>query len=148
MRHGKRAQRFCSMRLATVLMRSYLVRISKRESPISTKTAGFSWLRMCVTRSTGALLGTCGRGLLRSEEHTSELQSQSNLVCRLLLEKKKNHLEHVHNAQYTSRTSSSLQLKMDPYGLHQVCSAMDVKRCSTPNPATPAAAIILIRHAC
>src|SRR2546430_11369268 len=28
--------------------------------------------------------------LSRSEEHTSELQSQSNLVCRLLLEKKKN----------------------------------------------------------
>src|SRR2546430_3922447 len=28
-------------------------------------------------------------GDLRSEEHTSELQSQSNLVCRLLLEKKK-----------------------------------------------------------
>src|SRR2546427_5005493 len=30
------------------------------------------------------------RGPNRSEEHTSELQSQSNLVCRLLLEKKKN----------------------------------------------------------
>src|SRR5256886_13545538 len=30
----------------------------------------------------------------RSEEHTSELQSQSNLVCRLLLEKKKHHAEH------------------------------------------------------
>src|SRR2546427_6815675 len=29
------------------------------------------------------------RGRSRSEEHTSELQSQSNLVCRLLLEKKK-----------------------------------------------------------
>src|SRR5438270_6212840 len=29
------------------------------------------------------------RGRPRSEEHTSELQSQSNLVCRLLLEKKK-----------------------------------------------------------
>src|SRR2546430_8531197 len=29
--------------------------------------------------------------VVRSEEHTSELQSQSNLVCRLLLEKKKNH---------------------------------------------------------
>src|SRR5256886_6452166 len=29
------------------------------------------------------------RPRLRSEEHTSELQSQSNLVCRLLLEKKK-----------------------------------------------------------
>src|SRR2546430_8850729 len=32
-------------------------------------------------------------GLARSEEHTSELQSQSNLVCRLLLEKKKNDTE-------------------------------------------------------
>src|SRR2546430_6579522 len=30
----------------------------------------------------------------RSEEHTSELQSQSNLVCRLLLEKKKNQSTH------------------------------------------------------
>src|SRR2546430_17497501 len=30
----------------------------------------------------------------RSEEHTSELQSQSNLVCRLLLEKKKKHNIH------------------------------------------------------
>src|SRR2546430_6715267 len=30
----------------------------------------------------------------RSEEHTSELQSQSNLVCRLLLEKKKNYTYH------------------------------------------------------
>src|SRR2546430_6792002 len=33
---------------------------------------------------------TLGGGDVRSEEHTSELQSQSNLVCRLLLEKKKN----------------------------------------------------------
>src|SRR5688572_31772851 len=31
---------------------------------------------------------------LRSEEHTSELQSQSNLVCRLLLEKKKRTSSH------------------------------------------------------
>src|SRR2546430_3002301 len=37
--------------------------------------------------------------VLRSEEHTSELQSQSNLVCRLLLEKKKN------NTIYTEHTS-------------------------------------------
>src|SRR2546427_3460497 len=33
--------------------------------------------------------GERGDGVARSEEHTSELQSQSNLVCRLLLEKKK-----------------------------------------------------------
>src|SRR2546430_8968204 len=36
---------------------------------------------------------------VRSEEHTSELQSQSNLVCRLLLEKKKNK-SSTHNNQY------------------------------------------------
>src|SRR2546430_3885751 len=35
--------------------------------------------------------GARHRRRLRSEEHTSELQSQSNLVCRLLLEKKKHH---------------------------------------------------------
>src|SRR2546427_4412147 len=34
----------------------------------------------------------------RSEEHTSELQSQSNLVCRLLLEKKKRAREHSHSS--------------------------------------------------
>src|SRR2546430_12345620 len=33
--------------------------------------------------------GACDVRAARSEEHTSELQSQSNLVCRLLLEKKK-----------------------------------------------------------
>src|SRR2546427_1637341 len=33
---------------------------------------------------------------LRSEEHTSELQSQSNLVCRLLLEKKKKKKKNTH----------------------------------------------------
>src|SRR2546429_4609140 len=36
------------------------------------------------------------RGLLRSEEHTSELQSRLHLVCRLLLEKKKNTQEQHH----------------------------------------------------
>src|SRR2546430_8353034 len=35
----------------------------------------------------------------RSEEHTSELQSQSNLVCRLLLEKKKKKNTKQHNTQ-------------------------------------------------
>src|SRR2546430_4349190 len=36
----------------------------------------------------------------RSEEHTSELQSQSNLVCRLLLEKKKKKIEMKLSGQY------------------------------------------------
>src|SRR3712207_8123793 len=34
----------------------------------------------------------CGRWVRRSEEHTSELQSRQYLVCRLLLEKKKNQI--------------------------------------------------------
>src|SRR5690606_41787318 len=37
----------------------------------------------------GALRAAGVRGARRSEEHTSELQSRENLVCRLLLEKKK-----------------------------------------------------------
>src|SRR2546430_8878777 len=36
----------------------------------------------------------------RSEEHTSELQSQSNLVCRLLLEKKKKNLSFCNEVSY------------------------------------------------
>src|SRR2546430_12319690 len=40
----------------------------------------------------------------RSEEHTSELQSQSNLVCRLLLEKKKKKLKHTIRFDYISTT--------------------------------------------
>src|SRR5206468_11153923 len=39
--------------------------------------------------SSRARQGRCGAGKERSEEHTSELQSRSDLVCRLLLEKKK-----------------------------------------------------------
>src|SRR2546430_12043124 len=40
----------------------------------------------------------------RSEEHTSELQSQSNLVCRLLLEKKK---ERLHRSRMTQSLCSN-----------------------------------------
>src|SRR5688572_31059062 len=39
------------------------------------------------------------RSRCRSEEHTSELQSQSNLVCRLLLEKKKKKIQNNHKEQ-------------------------------------------------
>src|SRR2546427_8910833 len=44
---------------------------------------------------------TRGHGFSRSEEHTSELQSQSNLVCRLLLEKKKKKNRHQSISQAT-----------------------------------------------
>src|SRR2546426_9189845 len=40
-------------------------------------------------------LGAAGLAGTRSEEHTSELQSPCNLVCRLLLEKKKENLKEI-----------------------------------------------------
>src|SRR5256886_10229265 len=46
--------------------------------------------------------GAGRRDQLRSEEHTSELQSQSNLVCRLLLEKKNRN---------TDKTRASIRLQ-------------------------------------
>src|SRR3712207_7864517 len=42
------------------------------------------------------------RGTSRSEEHTSELQSRQYLVCRLLLEKKNNHLNLYGHVTYIS----------------------------------------------
>src|SRR5437899_4726507 len=42
-----------------------------------------------LARRLSACMGRASRLLLRSEEHTSELQSLRHLVCRLLLEKKK-----------------------------------------------------------
>src|SRR2546430_9526242 len=46
--------------------------------------------RLQLSRIRQSFQGVLPDRLERSEEHTSELQSQSNLVCRLLLEKKKN----------------------------------------------------------
>src|SRR2546430_7101614 len=48
---------------------------------------------------------------VRSEEHTSELQSQSNLVCRLLLEKKKKTSDPIHRMSF----QTCLQY---PYAVH------------------------------
>src|SRR2546430_9117056 len=53
----------------------------------SASTWGAAFLRALESTDNDAVFDVWQR---RSEEHTSELQSQSNLVCRLLLEKKKN----------------------------------------------------------
>src|SRR5574341_2620215 len=51
-----------------------------------------------MATSTGTVRCTGpGRPAMRSEEHTSELQSPTNLVCRLLLEKKKTHTKRTRN---------------------------------------------------
>src|SRR2546428_4555495 len=58
--------------------------------------------RTFVTRQ---LDGTSLYASARSEEHTSELQSRSDLVCRLLLEKKKKLIQSLH--PLTATTSSA-----------------------------------------
>src|SRR2546427_2392610 len=55
--------------------------------------------------------GDGGPAARRSEEHTSELQSQSNLVCRLLLEKKK--IETTTQAHKSINFVKSDQIKID-----------------------------------
>src|SRR2546427_585897 len=71
--------------------------IGRQLAEFSGIIAAHAWRTYWVTMAgfgiaivVGVLLGfLIGSSRLRSEEHTSELQSQSNLVCRLLLEKKK-----------------------------------------------------------
>src|SRR2546430_7369397 len=75
---------------------------------LSRRTAGHERRGARVGRSGGSAArrerAGMGRGEpdRRSEEHTSELQSQSNLVCRLLLEKKKNN----ERARFSSITTA------------------------------------------
>src|SRR2546430_10937430 len=60
-----------------------------------------------IRRTGGACISVAMR---RSEEHTSELQSQSNLVCRLLLEKKTKRTSLHHGATRAVAVSDSSQL--------------------------------------
>src|SRR2546430_5913160 len=55
----------------------------------------------------------CG---MRSEEHTSELQSQSNLVCRLLLEKKKKQIT-MHEYVLLTRLARRPHQQINPHQL-------------------------------
>src|SRR5687767_15439101 len=66
---------------------------------------------LSVTVSTmiaGLSIGSRMAARVRSEEHTSELQSLAYLVCRLLLEKKKKKILHPSKAQKTSVTINDL----------------------------------------
>src|SRR5258706_12111213 len=60
--------------------------------------------RRCRSRQTSARRRSAHRAgagrKTRSEEHTSELQSLTNLVCRLLLEKKKSDESYAHHLRY------------------------------------------------
>src|SRR2546430_12022556 len=70
--------------------------LASDRAPVSTDAFHYQWVatdRFCRELHAAA---TEGAHVHRSEEHTSELQSQSNLVCRLLLEKKKYHSLHLY----------------------------------------------------
>src|SRR2546430_3162297 len=83
----------------TTLFRSEMaVRNGVRRRALSLVNGAFS------ERFAG-IVGACGKECIRSEEHTSELQSQSNIVCRLLLEKKN---------RYSATRSLSLTQRFQP----------------------------------
>src|SRR5438270_13965441 len=68
-----------------------MIRRPPRSTPFPTRRSSdlMARRRFFVDRIEGDRASLLGQDAHRSEEHTSELQSQSNLVCRLLLEKKK-----------------------------------------------------------
>src|SRR2546430_13683232 len=78
---------------------------ARRSSPCPVRTS-----RCCRTAARRCPVG-------RSEEHTSELQSQSNLVCRLLLEKKKKRLRSHLVGTYDPRDQASF-VPLDAADLH------------------------------
>src|SRR5438270_9427799 len=81
----------------TTLFRSPMIGMRSRWA---SRTAIVSVLRSITNTASGT---RCM--FLRSEEHTSELQSQSNLVCRLLLEKKKTYYHRTRTRAHAHRSS-------------------------------------------
>src|SRR5256885_7643624 len=78
-------------------------------APAATATATGCRRAKVMARSTSGASG-CTWVAERSEEHTSELQSPCNLVCRLLLEKKKTHPNHRPSPR-TAHDDRHLQLR-------------------------------------
>src|SRR5438270_3617395 len=85
----------------TTLFRSYGERVAGTEPGGASVEPGGAWT---TSFQYGAVPMGQAPSTGRSEEHTSELQSQSNLVCRLLLEKKKN-----------KKANSSMRNKLQTY---------------------------------
>src|SRR2546427_8687439 len=80
----------------TTLFRSSRGVLRRPRDPSDRRRPGGQLGSARLGRACGALVGTSRfHRETRSEEHTSELQSQSNLVCRLLLEKKKTLIRQV-----------------------------------------------------
>src|SRR5258708_21594168 len=98
--HGRIAQPGCVNARGRTAMPRWTI-----DSPRTLELGDVAALKVRVISGSVAILATedepsldvsslAGQPLLRSEEHTSELQSPDHLVCRLLLEKKKNMSYH------------------------------------------------------
>src|SRR5438874_8747264 len=87
-RNAARRRYLLAMDLASTASRQETSRDSSRTH------LAYSWRKACRPYRNASAEGIhiFGANCPRSEEHTSELQSRRDLVCRLLLEKKKNHL--------------------------------------------------------
>src|SRR5256885_8872951 len=89
----------------------------------------YTTLFRSVSSGAAAVLATCADVSLscaqfdkaRSEEHTSELQSPCNLVCRLLLEKKKDSYTHNRFPQVPNQTHSSSPFYFSLWSDNRMC---------------------------
>src|SRR5690349_24222026 len=94
---------------STLFPYTTLFRSPPRAAAGSTR-AVFRFRDLRRRRPTGGRARRIPQGVTRSEEHTSELQSRRDLVCRLLLEKKKKQTRSIkiHITQYTHHTSPTV----------------------------------------
>src|SRR5689334_23491182 len=86
----------------TTLFRSVAIAIA-----LDGASLGQGWRLLAVSMPTLLLAALVLWGARRSEEHTSELQSQFHLVCRLLLEKKKKNNTTKSTIQPSKHTAGS-----------------------------------------
>src|SRR5256886_9141297 len=109
---------------------------STRSFRCSMKTFAPSWMKGSFGSIVNAPFLPTGpscearRRIPRSEEHTSELQSQSNLVCRLLLEKKKKYIISTYVIRLQEHASRSYANSAHGhYGSPQCIAAIAVAIC-------------------
>src|SRR5260370_7376522 len=82
--------------------------------PICSQSPGFRQPPQGLSQCAWPQSAGAWKRSLRSEEHTSELQSHLNLVCRLLLEKKKNKYKSVVSSSLDYIRSTQLQQRVYP----------------------------------
>src|SRR5260370_31136248 len=93
---------------STLFPYTTLFRSGSSPRPSATTWPASSRASSTAATSPPCRTSTCSSSGWRSEEHTSELQSHLNLVCRLLLEKKKTWFCASRDAHYWNRPSDQL----------------------------------------